>query len=292
MRPARRFLWALAGLGGCVPSLPALLAEHQHGEALCAATDADAATGDDERALAAFAREFMPAAHLRALTRDELRAAVGDPGERLYESHEVLLVTTWLRRPMGMHGALDARVDGTAITVDLATLARLTGEVLPSPRTVTTSAGLSARLEAARRSPGGLAAGIGEVLTLGTIPFMEIFGQVPPARSTVEPPDEAEVRAAAPAASALFAALRARTDPTRGAYREAVLLPRSATAALTLRVSLRWTAHGDGVFCALGMDYALPLGPVTGLGERLRARFGAAVVPLDALGATRTRRHP
>jgi hypothetical protein len=34
------------------------------------------------------------------------------------------------------------------------------------------------------------------------------------------------------------------------------------------------------------VSYALPLGPVTGLDETVRARFGERVVPLRALGVT------
>jgi hypothetical protein len=206
----------------------------------------------------------------------------------VHDAWEVLLLTTWLRAPTGMQGVIDARLEGaTTSPADLVTLARVTHESLPASRTVTTGPGAGERLQAAQRSLGGLAAGLGEVLTLGSVPFMEIFGVVPPRRTTVEPATEAEVRAAAPVASALHEALRERTDPVHGAHREALLVPRGAAGALTLRVTLRWSAWGDRMACALRVSYDLPLGPVAGLADAVRVRFCDAVVPLRALGATR-----
>jgi hypothetical protein len=278
---------AWVGLLGCAPPLATLLAEHHHGEALCAAVATGAPAGDADRVRSAFEQELAPSLHLRVLTRAELTRALGAAGGRVHDAYAVLLVTTWLRAPTGMQGTLDARLEGvTTPPTDLVTLARATGEPLPSSRTITTGPDAGERLRAAQRSLGGLAAGLGEVLTLGSVPFMEIFGVVPPRRTSVEPATDAEVRAAAPVASALHEALRAGTDPVRGGHREALLVPRGASGALTLRVTLRWSAWGDRVSCALGVSYALPLGPVTGLDETVRARFGERVVPLRALGVT------
>ncbi|MFO0626228.1 MAG: hypothetical protein U0325_11490 [Polyangiales bacterium] len=187
--------WAL--LLGCAPPLSTLLATHQHGEALCAAVASGAPAGDEARALASFAHELAPSLHLRVLTRAELTGALGDAGGRVHDAWEVLLLTTWLRAPTGMQGVIDARLEGaTTSPADLVTLARVTRESLPASRTVTTGPGAGERLQAAQRSLGGLAAGLGEVLTLGSVPFLEIFGLVPP-RRTVEAATEAEVRAAA-----------------------------------------------------------------------------------------------
>jgi hypothetical protein len=66
-----------------------------------------------------------------------------------------------------------------------------------------------------------------------------------------------------------------------------LLVPRGAAGALTLRVTLRWSAWGDRMACALRVSYDLPLGPVAGLADAVRVRFCDAVVPLRALGATR-----
>ena len=277
---------------GCVPSLPALVARHQYREAVCAARLEGAGAAGEARVLDMLATELAPAVHLRALTRDELTGAWGDAGGRLAAAYELVLVTTSIRGSRFGDPFTVRFVDATTAPCDRIALAGVTGEPLPGARRVTSGADVVERLAAASSSPLAMLAGLGEAATLGIVPMLEMFGFVRPTTTTVYAPSEDEYRASAPVAQAAFEALSDQQNFERALHRHGVVLLRRGAGPSSVVVETRFAAHGDGVTCALGERYTVPLGDGADLASRLRMRFGAAMVPLRALPGTRETLRP
>lgn len=291
-----RTLALSVALAGCTPSLASLVARHQHREALCAARFGGEGPSGDTRVLDMLANDIEPSVHLRALTRDELTSAYGDAGARVAATFQVVLITTWTR-PSNFNDPLEVHLVGangpwTEAPVNRVALAGVTGETLPGLRRVTDGPGVADRFLAATSSPGGLLAGVGELATLGTVPFLELFGFVRPTTTTEYAPTDAEYRARAPVAQALYELLAPQTNYTRGLRRRGALFLRAHDAPVSLVVTTHFVAAGSEFTCELGERYTVPLGASHDLDAQLRARFGDAVVRLRDLRGTRETLRP
>ncbi len=279
-------------IAGCVPSLPTLVARHQYREALCAARIEGAGSAGEARVLDMLTTELAPAVHLRALTRDELTGTWGDAGARLATAYDMVLVTTSIRGSRFGDAFTVRFVDATTAPSNRIALAGVTGETLPGSRRVTSGAGVVERVVAAGRSPFAMLAGIGEAATLGMVPMLEMFGFVRPTTTTVYAPGDEEYRRSAPVAQAVFELLSDQRNYQRGLHRHGVVLVRHGAGPSSVVIETRFAAYGDGVTCALGERYTVPLTDGADLAARLSARFGGAVVPLRSLPGTRETLRP
>lgn len=273
---------ALVGLG-CAPTLSNLVAQHNHSEALCAATLDGAPEAARDRVRAMLVDDLEPSIHVSAFTREQL-GPFGPEGQRLADTYEMVQVTTWTR-PHSVDLAFRVTFRGAReVPLELPALAGITGEPLPGYRRETLGPTAAERLNAASGSLGGLAAGVGELLTLGTIPFLQIFGFVRSSQSTEIAPTEAEYRARAPVAYALFASLTPETDAFQGRRRTGHLLLVRPNTQVWAEVTLDFVAHSGHRPCHLTQRATIDLGtrPLAG---PLAARFGTRVRALQSLDA-------
>lgn len=204
---------ALVGTG-CAPSLDHLLRTHQHGEALCAVTlpDQKATDADRARMIDRFVADADQQLFLRAVTRAELEASLGARGTQLNRDFVVIIVGFADNQP-SMEAATSVRfVRGTRplpmVAANDAAFAAALHERIPGDKTIVHQEGRLDRLaralspdpaRSAAAAVGGVATGILELMTLGIVPFTEIFPGKKPDRVTTVQPTDAQIRAAAPA---------------------------------------------------------------------------------------------
>lgn len=254
---------------GCGPSLDHLVETHNYGEALCRVAVHDPGPDEERRLRNALHERLDPALYLHALDEGDLRPALGDRTGRVLERavliqmevdrHEAyvnLITELELRR-------LPARSTPQAlpkITDQREALALLTGESLPHGKT--TGSRPSELATFGYMGLRGMAA-LGELVTLGTLPFRDLLG--PPPRDTTQyhPPSDADYQAQSPKTEALYQS-------------DVALWQRPDSSARTVELVLRWqwmqysTRSGD---CTLDGEAHIELPPAATLEERINRRF-------------------
>lgn len=288
----------LAGLG-CRPPLRRLTEQRQYDQALCAAAHA---SRDPERDLAYVSRRIdadaRPRLHLHAVPRAELVRALGDAGSRLAD--EAVLV----RAVIAIDGV---QVDDFGVRVGLVgpqgpvlaepanvtQLAARTGETIPTTAVEHHAGGRELVPDRFLERPWmGMAAGAFEASTLFVLPITTITGhsRMRSPRTIRTPPTEAEVLAAAPAASAVAgeAARLSHVEHDRGQEISSVWLWPRVEGELELVIEWSYAAYG----CAgrkpallrpslphaeVGHTVRLPLPRGGELESRIDAAFGAGM---------------
>lgn len=297
----RRIAIVLGMLGlatalGCRPPIERLSQQRAYDQALCAAHG----SGDPERDLGTVAARLdadaRPRLHLYAVPRGELERSLGEAGRRLAE--QVVLV----RAVVAIDGV---QVDDFGLRVALVgpqgpvqarppsveELAALVGETIPADRVETFEGGRTLVPERFRERPLlGITAAVFEASTLFLIPVTLVTGhsRYTPDRTSVIPPTEVEVRAAAPVASMVadHTALLHHAEDGKGQETASVWLwPRPPEGELRLVIEWSYAAYG----CAgrrpalrrasladaqVGRTLEIPLPAGGDLESRINAAFG------------------
>ena len=129
---------------GCAPSMQSLLHERHYAEALCAGEVAYFDDDDEDpqaRVAAAIVEDMAPSFHMHAVTRAELAAMlgpeVGDKVDDAYLLVRLLADTNQVPlRSFSLAAAFTPVDEEGPLALNHQRMAELTGETLPSPRTV------------------------------------------------------------------------------------------------------------------------------------------------------------
>jgi hypothetical protein len=285
-----------AGTWGCRPPLRRLTEQRAYDQALCAAEG----SRDRERGLAYVGQRLdadaRPRLHLHAVPRAELEASLGEAGRRLAEQavlvRAVVAIDGVQVDDFGLRvGLVGPQGPIESQPVSVAVLAGLVGEDVALDQVEYIQARRELVRERFRERPFlGVAAVIFEASTLFLVPVTETTGhtRTEPGYTSITPPTEAEVLAAAPVAStvAIEAARRSHLRYDEGQEVTSVWLwPRPPEGELRLVVEWSYAAYG----CAgrrpalrrrpldeaeIGRTVEIPLPRGGELETRLRAVFG------------------
>lgn len=284
-----------AGLG-CRPPVKRLSEQRAYDQALCAAQGSRDPVRDLAYVGARLDADARPRLHLYAVPRAELERSLGEAGRRLAEQavlvRAVVAIDGVQVDDFGLRVALvgpQGPVESQSATVEV--LAGLVGETIPADRVETFAGGRELVPERFRQRPLlGITAGVLEASTLFLFPVTLVTGHSRdvPDRTSVTPPTEAEVRAAAPVASTVadHAALLSHAEDGKGQETASVWLwPRPPAGELRLVIEWSYAAYG----CAgrrpaleraslsdaeIGRTLEIPLPPGGDLESRLNAAFG------------------
>jgi hypothetical protein len=281
-----------AATSGCRPPLGRLTEQRAYDQALCAAEG----SRDRERGLAYVGQRLdadaRPRLHLHAVPRAELEASLGEAGRRLAEQavlvRAVVAIDGVQVDDFGLRVALvgpRGPIESQPASVDV--LAGLVGESVALDKVEYIQARRVLVGERWRERPFlGVTAAIFEASTFFMVPLTEISGHIrrEPGYTSITPPTEAEVRAAAPVAStvAIEAAQRSHLQYEEGQEVASVWLwPRPPEGDLRLVVEWSYAVYG----CA-GRRPALRRRPLDD------AEIGRTVeIPLPRGGDLETRLH-
>jgi hypothetical protein len=296
----KRTAIALAGLAlatglGCRPPMKRLTEQRAYDQALCAAQ-----MSRDPRALGRVGPKLdadaRPRLHLHAVPRAELERSLGEAGGRLADQavlvRAVVAIDGVQVDDFGLRVALvgpQGPIESLPVSVEV--IAGLVGETIPESRVDTFVGGRALVPERFRQRPLlGITAAMLEASTLFLVPVTVFTGHSrnTPTRTSITPPTDAEVRAAAPVASTVAeqAALSSHVEHGEGEETASVWLwPRPPEGELRLVIEWSYAAYG----CAgrrpalerrslddaeLGRMLEIPLAPGGDLESRLNATFG------------------
>lgn len=293
---------------GCAPSLDHLLRTRQHGEALCAVTlpGQTASDADRARVVDRFVVDADQQLFLRAVSRDEIEASLGPRGTQ-FNRDFVVLIVGFADNDVRMDGATSVSflLGGRPLPmVDAndAAFAVAFHEQLPGDKTIVHREGRVERLARAilpepgkgiGATAGGVATGMLELLTLGIVPFTEIFPGKKPDRVTVVKPTDAQIRAAAPATMTVHDGLaEALKQVSRTWEPNAVLLERPKDGGIpTVQVERRLVkSTKSGERCHAGVIFEQKLLPAPTLEESIARTFPGppGLAPIGGTKAVRT----
>ncbi len=289
----------------CAPTVPELLAKRELGEALCAVNGYGQGAHHAE-VMAALRDQLDPAVHVHGITAEELAPLLGDKAGVVAEAALILKVR-YDARPVHLDsftvqvslvsasGAAPEQLEVPPESYNAtpwldreqarALIAALTGETIPeSEREYYGPSALDNAADAAQ-AVATTSLVLLEVISLGIVPFVEIFGaEYPAARPSgvhVTHPTDEEVRAQAPATEALIDLFRSdawqRWTRPGARYEHLQLWQRPPNDAPIELVISAWYDAGSGdlgVECGELELLRVPLPPGATLEERVHAVFG------------------
>lgn len=292
---------ALAGLAlatglGCRPPIERLVEQRAYDQALCAAQMSSDPRRDLGRVGPRLDADARPRLHLHAVPRAELERSLGEAGGRLADQavlvRAVVAIDGVQVDDFGLRVALvgpQGPIESQPASVQV--IAGLVGETIPADRVDAIEGGRDLVPERFRERPLlGIAAAVLEASTLFVLPVTLATGHTRqvPSRTSITPPTDAEVRAAAPVASTVAeqAALLSHVEHGEGQETASVWLwPRPPEGELRLVIEWSYAAYG----CAgrapalerrtlddaeIGRTLEIPLPPGGDLETRLNAVFG------------------
>ena len=292
MRRGHLAILLLLGCASCAPSAKQYVADKEYSEAVCAVTQFGGTDAERTYVLEHIEQDAEPSLNVYGVTREELARAVGEASAEQVAEQAVLLrvsddyntLSLW-----NMELAVSLRGGGKTLETAPASremLAVLTREVVPQPTTVKTGGTVLDKVTGSLEGGlPGVAAGLGEALTLGIVPFTQIFGFDKRESHTHYPTDE-EYLQRIPAAETLRRSID--RDSSAGSGREGprrsyLVVERPKAQDLRLVVEWSYGATSYAGPCRLTRRFELALPPGDTLEARVNALFRNRMVRLAEL---------